>query len=367
MRNVISGVVFAVVVSSTTLGSASPTVAAPMDMNEYCRENFGPSSKATALDRHDASSWRCRTEQGLTSVSLSQLCKQQYGSDYAYALGDARDAASWSCVRKEPMDMNKYCRDNFGSTSTATALDRNDASSWRCRSNEGLTGISLSQLCQQQYGSDYTYNLGNPHDASSWSCLRKDNIASRSPSPTTNAPESGQVFSVGDGVVVELVSIKKDGQEIDLITLEGELKPGDNSSFAQAAIYAENAIVILSSPGGDLQAGMEIGEIIRIKEYSTLVPKDFSCASVCALAWLAGQPRYMEPGARIGFHAPRRTDDPTNRADSAGSALVGAYLSKLGLPSRAIAYFTEKQPDDMQWLTLKDADRLGIYVKEFRQ
>jgi hypothetical protein len=72
----------------------------------------------------------------------------------------------------------------------------------------------------------------------------------------------------------------------------------------------------------------------------------------------------MEPGARIGFHAPKRSDDPSNQADSAASAIVGAYLNKLGLPSRAIAYFTEKRPADIQWLTFEDADRLGISVKE---
>jgi hypothetical protein len=186
--------------------------------------------------------------------------------------------------------------------------------------------------------------------------------------PSYPAPkEAGRrVFSISDGAIVEVSLLETGSQDVVMITLEGELKPGDNKSFTRAAIDAEYAIVALSSPGGDLQAGMEIGKTIRIKEFATLVPRDFSCASACALAWLAGQPRYMEPGARIGFHAPSRADDPNSRADSAGSAIVGAYLNKLGLPSRAIAYFTEKQPDEMQWLTFEDADRLGIYVKEFR-
>ena len=173
-------------------------------------------------------------------------------------------------------------------------------------------------------------------------------------------------FSVGDGAIIKVSSLENSGQEVILITVEGELKPDDNKSFTRAAIDAEFAVVALSSPGGDLRAGIKIGETIRIKEFATLVLKDSSCTSACALAWLAGQPRYMAPGARVGFHAPRRADNPSNQSDPAGSALVGAYLNKLALPSRAIAYFTETPPAALQWLTFEDADRLGIYVKEFR-
>jgi hypothetical protein len=72
----------------------------------------------------------------------------------------------------------------------------------------------------------------------------------------------------------------------------------------------------------------------------------------------------MEEGAWIGFHAPRRSDDPGFLPDSAGSAVVGAYLNELGLPSRAIEYMTERQPVDMNWLSFDDADRLGIEIQE---
>jgi len=72
----------------------------PMDMQRYCRENFGSRSKATVLNRRDAATWRCRTNKGLVGISLLKLCHQQYGPNYVYELGDRFDASSWSCVSK---------------------------------------------------------------------------------------------------------------------------------------------------------------------------------------------------------------------------------------------------------------------------
>jgi len=101
----------------------------PMDMNKYCRENFGFSSTATALSKYDAASWRCRTGDGLTGISLLQLCRQQYGSDYAYALGDPRDASSWSCVRKQSGDMKPSATKGFWKRLFARTPQANDAMS----------------------------------------------------------------------------------------------------------------------------------------------------------------------------------------------------------------------------------------------
>ena len=138
---------------------------------------------------------------------------------------------------------------------------------------------------------------------------------------------------------------KGDGRDLTIITVEGELVAGDEKRFADAAIGADNAIVMLSSPGGSIIAGIEIGKAIRLKGFRTLVPEGFQCASACALAWLAGIPRFMGAGATVGFHAAFTTDNgqpngqPT--ASSVANAQVGAYLNQLGLPASSIAYITE--------------------------
>ncbi len=72
----------------------------------------------------------------------------------------------------------------------------------------------------------------------------------------------------------------------------------------------------------------------------------------------------MGPTAKIGFHA-AYNNDASQSVTAVGNAFVGAYLSKLAVSEDAIAYMTTAQPSDMQWLSLADANRIGLEVKEF--
>jgi hypothetical protein len=154
------------------------------------------------------------------------------------------------------------------------------------------------------------------------------------------------------------------GEKVNLILVEDEFELGDEQKFAKAAEKLSEAIVLMASPGGNLNAGIEIGKAIRRKGYSTAVPKGFSCASACAIAWLGGRVRMMGEGSTVGFHAAyRETGRRTPVADSVGNALVGAYLNELGLSATAIAYITEPDPTDIRWLTFSDAAKIGITVE----
>lgn len=161
---------------------------------------------------------------------------------------------------------------------------------------------------------------------------------------------------------IEVETTRIDGTEVSFIIVAGDLEYGDELRFADLAIRLPEAAVLFSSPGGNLQAGIEIGRAIRLKGFATMAGEAYSCASACALAWLAGTPRYMSEDRAVGFHAATLADDPVRAADSVGNALVGAYLNQLGMTPRAIAYMTEAQPDGMQWLTFADAEAVGIEV-----
>jgi hypothetical protein len=47
--------------------------------------------------------------------------------------------------------------------------------------------------------------------------------------------------------------------------------------------------------------------------------------------------------------------------------MPGGHFCSLPRPSRSpsITYITEKQPNDIQWLTFDDAGRLGIEARKF--
>lgn len=60
--------------------------------------------------------------------------------------------------------------------------------------------------------------------------------------------------------------------------------------------------VFLDSPGGDLFAGISLGQIIYRQGLSTIVNKS-ECASACALAFLAGHKRVaITATEKFGFH-----------------------------------------------------------------
>lgn len=147
---------------------------------------------------------------------------------------------------------------------------------------------------------------------------------------------------------------------VNYITVLGSFELGDDKKFIQIALPLDNAIVAFNSDGGSLSAGLGIGRAIRFKEFTTMVPKNGTCASACGLAWLGGFERLVDEGAQVGFHAAYITTNGASQETGMGNALAGAYLNQLGLTQSAIAYITEAAPQNMKWLTADDAKRVGI-------
>jgi len=142
------------------------------------------------------------------------------------------------------------------------------------------------------------------------------------------------------------------------VTIDGDIDFGDFEAFQSRTRFLGQATVVFRSNGGRLIPAIKIGEVIRQKGFATYV-QDY-CNSACSLAWLAGSQRYMAATARIGFHA--AYDGDTGQEAGMANAVVGAYLTKIGLPYEAVMYATVAKPNDMRWLTAADAKRIGINV-----
>jgi hypothetical protein len=147
------------------------------------------------------------------------------------------------------------------------------------------------------------------------------------------------------------------------VTVEGLLDFSDFERFRQNVSSISKAIVAFQSDGGSVVAGIEIGRLIRLRNFVTLVPGNTRCASACALAWLGGTHRLMGADAQIGFHAAYNAG--SGQETGVGNALVGAYLSQIGLPDRAVIYVTQAPPNSMTWLTISEAQQVGIDVALF--
>ena len=110
------------------------------------------------------------------------------------------------------------------------------------------------------------------------------------------------------------------------IIATGEVEPGDahrlRSLVERQPVDRDgfrNVVgVSLSSPGGDLGEGIELGRTIRDLTLQTLVEAGNTCASACALAFLGGVRQHatgasvyrgLERHGRLGFHGFRFSDN----------------------------------------------------------
>ena len=75
-----------------------------------------------------------------------------------------------------------------------------------------------------------------------------------------------------------------------------------NEFIRQLSKYKDIKIVSMSSPGGLLMEGYEVGKVLSNYRLTTWVPRDQACISACALAFIGGE-NYKVSGV-LAFHAP---------------------------------------------------------------
>jgi membrane-bound ClpP family serine protease len=153
-------------------------------------------------------------------------------------------------------------------------------------------------------------------------------------------------------------SMLADGSEGIYVT--GEIGLGDDSVFRGIADKYPDAVVFLESPGGTVIPALEIGRLVRERGYRTVILSDGTCASSCALIWLAGTRRYLAPGGQVGFHASSAEEDGKLVESGVSNAFVGYYLSKLELSERAVVFATMASPYELNWLTAQNSEGAGI-------
>lgn len=146
-----------------------------------------------------------------------------------------------------------------------------------------------------------------------------------------------------------------------VLRLSGLIQPGDDAKLAAALAAPHHpATLSLASLGGNVQAALAIGAMVRREGLRTLVEPRAICASACGLVWLAGTARTMAPEAHVGLHAAYLKRNGVSVETGAANALVGAYLGRLGFDDRAIVYLTSAPPEDMTWILPSDRQRYGI-------
>jgi hypothetical protein len=159
------------------------------------------------------------------------------------------------------------------------------------------------------------------------------------------------------------IAVIRTGSGVPLVVVSGELQAGDAHRFRSLTSELSTAAVILEGPGGALREGLMIGRNISSLGFATGVAPNTVCASACALAWVAGSPRYMAPTSLIGFHAAWEDNGGQAVPSGVGNALVGAYLAEMGVEEKGIIFATSAGPDGVLWLDIFSAKNVGIEVR----
>ena len=134
------------------------------------------------------------------------------------------------------------------------------------------------------------------------------------------------------------------------------------------ANLAAGDIVLLASPGGDLNQAAIMGEIIRQRSLATAVGgadasghvKPAYCASACVLVYAGGKTRFGVLGSALGVHrfvTTRPVDDPVAEAQRISGAMLG-YMTKMGVSSSIVEAMSETR--EIRWLSPKQALAMNL-------
>lgn len=141
-----------------------------------------------------------------------------------------------------------------------------------------------------------------------------------------------------------------------VLLLTGVIGPGAHRQFQAALARTTPTLVVLDSPGGVLGEAFLIAEEVRRRGLTTLVDRNSSCASACAIVFLSGRTKYLGAGASIGLHMASYAD---GRPDPEATELMAAYLRQLGVPSSTLRQMAVTAPTQISWMSRAELNAVG--------
>ena len=154
----------------------------------------------------------------------------------------------------------------------------------------------------------------------------------------------------------------KSGNNRTTLYVAGGISEGDYATFRQALNQAGSIdeVVLLNSPGGALDEGIEIGRMIRSRNLATHIPDIGFCASACNFIFMGGLLRTIDPAGEFMVHmftgaegklkvlADAKSDDERKyvmqlieQADATEAATIASFLVEMEIPLRFLTEFAD--------------------------
>jgi hypothetical protein len=155
------------------------------------------------------------------------------------------------------------------------------------------------------------------------------------------------------------------------LAISGQIGPAAASWFRDRideSHLAAGDVILLSSPGGDLNQAIIMGETIRSRGLVTAVGvagavghiKPSYCASACVLVYAGGKIRYGIEGSALGVHrfvTPAPGRDPVAETQRT-AGMVLSYMTRMGVSSSVVAAMSETS--DVRWLGTREAMAMNL-------
>lgn len=136
--------------------------------------------------------------------------------------------------------------------------------------------------------------------------------------------------------------------------LSGEITAREVQALADAQSLAEGnnlRMLMLNSPGGDVQSALSIGRMVRALGMTVIVPPGAECLSACVFILAAGVDRI--PKGRVGIHRPYFLVPPGRNIREALRQIEQDsrdYLAEMNVPTRLAEDMFSIDPREMEIL-----------------
>lgn len=175
-------------------------------------------------------------------------------------------------------------------------------------------------------------------------------------------------------------TLQAHGRTRRVLAVKGPIGAAAASWFRERldeARLAPGDVVLLSSPGGRLDQGLIMGEVIRARGLTTMVGtldgegrvRSSYCASACALVYAGGVVREAFPGSALGVHQ-FTTDiaqDDSRRdivADTQRTTgMIFEYVTRMGVSPAILQAMSASR--NMHWLKESEALDLKLATQRF--
>lgn len=144
----------------------------------------------------------------------------------------------------------------------------------------------------------------------------------------------------------------------DMISLDGEISARTIGNFHRALAARPHArVILLESPGGDVDAALQLAAEIRERGLSTAIPKGYECYSACTYLFFAGR-EHVVRGA-LGVHRV----SAEGWSEARGQVYDGdvrAALTRYGANAGVIRAMVSTPPSSLHVFSPNEISRLSI-------